>query len=477
MKHRACKLLIAAALLFVLPVSLLLYALSLPSFYGGSYYAELSDMYERLYETEGKKLVIIGGSNVAFGVDTQLLESILTQHGFEYTVCPFGLYAAVGTSVMLELSEDALSDGDIVILAFEPTTETMSSYFGATAFWKCCEDSEDMLLHLNRSQTSAMAGNYIPYLQERYAILKSGDFPQPEGVYTKASFNEACNMTYDREGNAMALGFDTGAPVDLAAVTIEEAFAQQVNQFYLDARQKGAAVYFSFSPVNHSALVEDSAVQSYFELCSETFLCPIISDPNRYIMDAGWFYDNNFHLNSAGAIVRTRNLAEDILAQLGCYDAVSITMPDMPASIAEVKTEDVDNRFFTYQSFEGGYLVSGLTDDGLEQTSLTVPSSYQGMPVVGFTADALSAAGCLQELTLPSSVESLPDGVFRNCAALERLILEHTDSLCRVTEHTFDGAEKLRIFVPSDAYHLYRDGTGCEINNWSTYLNRIYQYG
>ena len=37
----------------------------------------------------------------------------------------------------------------------------------------------------------------------------------------------------------------------------------------------------------------------------------MISDPNRYILDSGWFYDSNFHLNSAGAAVRTRLLAEE----------------------------------------------------------------------------------------------------------------------------------------------------------------------
>ena len=35
------------------------------------------------------------------------------------------------------------------------------------------------------------------------------------------------------------------------------------------------------------------------------------------------------------------------------------------------------------------------------------------------------------------------------------------------------GAEQLRIFVPREAYHLYRDGYGCEENVWTVWLDRI----
>jgi len=47
-------------------------------------------------------------------------------------VCP--LYAAVGASAMLDLSLGTLREGNIVILTLEPTSETMSTYFGATTF-------------------------------------------------------------------------------------------------------------------------------------------------------------------------------------------------------------------------------------------------------------------------------------------------------------------------------------------------------
>ena len=96
--------------------------------------------------------------------------------------------------------------------------------------------------------------------------------------------------------------------------------------------------------------------------------------------------------------------------------------------------------------------------------------------MAGFTADALSSAAALEQLRLPGSVESLPDGPFRECPALTRLILEHRNQPCSVTEHTFDGAGQVKVFVPSEVYPMYRDGAGCETNPWALYLDRVYPF-
>ena len=148
---------IAAFVLLVclLPGLLLAVGASLPRLYSESYYAELAPLTERLDRAEGKKLVLIGGSNIAFGVDAALLEELLAEKGYDFTVCPYGLYAAVGCISMLSLSEDALREGDIVILAVEPADETMSTYFGASAFLKCTEEAPWLLARLNAEQRSA----------------------------------------------------------------------------------------------------------------------------------------------------------------------------------------------------------------------------------------------------------------------------------------------------------------------------------
>lgn len=473
MKKRILAVLLLTALL---PLSLLLTGLSLPEYYGDSYYAELSELYQNLRVAEGKKIVIIGGSNVAFGVDSGLLEELLAQKGYDYTVCNFGLYGAVGIDAMLELAEPELGEGDIAVLAIEPTSESFSAYFGATAFWKCAEADYRLLLPLSRSQKSALAGNYLEYLQDRLSIRRSGILPSSEGVYAKSAFDSRGDMVYDRPGNVMALGYDTAAPIDLAEVFFESAFVQQVNGFCERTRAKGAAVVLSFCPMNRSALADasDGAVYAFFSRTLENFSCPVISNPNDYILASGWFYDSNFHLNTPGARVRIYTLACDLLNYLGCFSALEFVLPEMPGPAAAIVDTQTDTLDFLFQPIGGGgYVVCGLSESGKAKASLTVPNAYEGAPVVGFTAQAFVGNTALVELTLPERIESIPDWAFAGCPNLRTLWLLHRERPPAIGEAPFAGTAQLVIRVPEAAYSLYRDGAGCAGSPWEDYLNQI----
>ena len=90
---------IAAILVIVLPVGILLGMLfMLPSQYSNTFVGELDEKYNRLMEIDEPKIIVVGGSSVAFGLESEIIE--------EYTGMPvvnFGLYAALGTKVMLDL--------------------------------------------------------------------------------------------------------------------------------------------------------------------------------------------------------------------------------------------------------------------------------------------------------------------------------------------------------------------------------------
>lgn len=474
------RLIFGVCLLMLLPAILLGSAVSLPAIYQDSYYAELPAMKDYLHNAQGNRIILIGGSNIAFGVDTQLLEELLADKGMTYTVCSFGLYAAVGTSAMLDLSENELRPGDVVVLAFEPASEAVSTYFGATAFLKCAENHPGLIAGLKGSRLSAAIGNMIPMLQEKNAIVRSGVLPKAKGVYAKASFDERCNMTYDRAGNLMMLGCDTASPIKLNEVNIEQAFAEQVNDYINTARRSGAEIVMTFAPMNRSAMTayNDQDLLAYFTLLNSAFDCRLISDPHNYVMDSGWFYDSNFHLNSAGAKVRTVQLAKDLLADFGCCEPVNIELPDMPASIAQAVQDSADTADFLFERFENTntLTVIGLTEQGAAKTELAIPSSYRGMPVAAIAADALEEADQLVELSIPASIEYLPDGLFSGCHSLERLVLEHTSAPCTITAHSMDGAEDVQIFVPQEAYPGYRDGYGCEANLWEPYIRQMNTY-
>ena len=480
MKKKTVRIVCALLLAALIPLSLITADLLLPDYYSESYYAALSSMVRRLDSAPGNRLIVLGNSDVAFGLDGALLEEMLAEKGLSYTVCPFGLYGAVGMSAMLSLSQGALKKGDVVVLVCEPVSDALSAYFGASAFWKCAESSRWLLPRVGEQQRSALWGNYLSYLQEKMAIASSGEAPRPSGVYAKAAFDGRCDLTYPRPGNALPLGYDTSSPVDLREARVSADFAAQIKAYCEEAKKAGAKVCVSFSPVNALAVLDSSpeAVKAFFDEINRAFPCPVISDPNRYILASGRFYDTNFHLNTAGARLRTCLLAEELLPYLGCYSPVAYERPAMPPSAAALPQEGEDDGSFLFAATPDGrgWLICGVSEAGQKKESLSVPAFHEGLPVAGFADGALKNAGSMAELRLPASIEDLPDGVFRDCASLRRVVFSHREAPCRVHPDTFQGTANLRVFVPDTDYVLYRDGVGCEANPWAEHLDRVFRY-
>jgi len=102
--------------------------------YGQTFLGELAPKYERLNAIDEPKVIIVGGSSVAFGLDSKLLE----QH-IGMPVVNFGLYATLGTKVMLDLSRAGIHAGDIIVLAPEMDAQTLSLYFNPESTWQAVE--------------------------------------------------------------------------------------------------------------------------------------------------------------------------------------------------------------------------------------------------------------------------------------------------------------------------------------------------
>ena len=74
-KRNVLAILITLILLISIPVSIICVGFCLPAQYGKTYYAVLPKMFDKLKKTTGKKIVVVGNSAVAFGLDPKLAES------------------------------------------------------------------------------------------------------------------------------------------------------------------------------------------------------------------------------------------------------------------------------------------------------------------------------------------------------------------------------------------------------------------
>ncbi len=467
--------LVCMVLAALLPAALAAAALvALPKAYEETFLGELQDKYARLNETDEPKIVVIGGSSVAFGLDSAALEKATG-----YKVVNFGLYATLGTKIMLDLSVKGINRGDIVVLAPELDNQTLSLYFNATSAWQGLEGDLSMLFRTGRDNWGDLLAQLPDYLSKRVHYATSGEKLSPSGVYRHDSFNEYGDICYPRPYNVMKFQYDRTQTIRLVPEIFDADFLKYLNDYIDRVTHRGAAVYFSYCPMNEAALSKDTtdaSVADFNSFIAENVGCEIITDPNSSIMDKGYFYDTNYHLNDAGVTVHTAYLAADILRALGRTDAVIGELPDppgrQPASTgSQTAQADPWEKYFTYSDLGEGVQITGVTEEAAYLTALTLPESAAGRPVLSLGAGVFSSCRALQEITVGQTLSSIDDGAFSDCPTLLIIHMrrEEADTLA-CSEKLFDGTpDALEI-------HLYTETSFANFTTgyrWGVFASRM----
>ncbi len=456
---------ILSCLLILTPfLSVFLTAMLLPPQYADTYYGQLSVMVDKLKSTEGKKIVIIGNSAVAFGVDSALMEQLLNEGGLEYKVVNFGLYGALGTKMMMDLSEEYISEGDIVLFAPEFDEQSLSDYFSAEHAWYAI-DSDFSLLNLldSRLQVELMS-NYITYASRKFKQDQSGAPAQGSGIYAKSSFDENGDLkNYERANNVMSDGFDKNNLIVLDDTMYASTFVEYVNSFASSIKNRGADIYYTFMPViAESVLIDgEDAAERFYDSVDEMFDFNILNDLSTCILDKGWFYDSNVHLNSAGMTLHTVNLVNDVKNALGNTTKTEYILPEMPVVPQPDLEGEGDNSHadrFTYKQEGNYYTVTGLTEKGKQAKELVIPYQVDGLYIHAFTTDAFKNNETVESITVQDNIKTLSDGSFMGCVNLKKLVLKHESPAdISVGYHLLDGAEHCNVYVDQSVVSAFKN--------------------
>ncbi len=411
--------------------------------YENVFVAALGDKYEKLLSTDTKKIAVVGGSSVAFGLDSAALSAATG-----YEVVNFGLYATLGSKIMLDLSEDGLNAGDIVVFAPELDAQTMSLYFGARSAWQAIDANNTLYDAIKEHNGKDLEEAKEDFITDKKEYLEIGA-PDPSGVYNRRNFNEYGDVNYPRPYNTMTLGYDPNTLFTLTPDIVSDDFIGYFNAYCERMKERGVTVYFSFCPINSLSVAEGVTDETIAEM--ELFFhnsvnCPVISSLDDYIMDWGYFYDTNLHLNDAGVTARTVQLAEDILVRLGKSSDVAMTVPVPPGidpSISGGNAEG-DNTFaslfvYDYETMPDGTVVGacikGLSEEGEAFTGkeITVPASIDGCPVIRIMSEALSKMKSLEIIRIGTNISYIDDAAFKGCDSLKEIHIDFACADCTVS--------------------------------------------
>lgn len=428
--------------------------------YNDTYYGELAPMVERLKNTRGQKIIVIGNSGTAFGVDTAQLEDALRADGYDYTVCPFGLYGSLGTRLMLDLAEDSIKKGDIVLFMPELNGQALSLYFSAKDAWYALNGQEALLLRLPSELQGKMLGGYAAFVSESLKRRAENELPTASGVYARASFDARGDMkNADREANTLDGLVDSNNPIFLEPSLYDAPFVDYVNAYAERIERRGASIYYCFCPMNVNAVSGDAA--ALYDAVEEMFCFPVLGSVQDSLLDAAWFFDSNFHLNSSGMTVFTYRLTEQVKTWLGDTKRTELVLPDMPGTaqhVALIEGNNTDEACFLYAEDGDAWRITGVTADGQARRELTVPCVHGGRPVTSISAEAFSGCRALASVTIQQNIRSLPDNLFSGCISLRNVILRHTaPEQISAGYRLLDGVPNARVQVPQASLSAFRN--------------------
>ena len=427
MDKRTVRRIVATALAVILAeqVFFLICGFGLPVQFGDTFMGELKSKYERLKETSGKRIVLVGGSGVAFDCDSALMDDFFPS----YEIVNFGMYAGLGTKAVMDLSENYIHEGDIVILSPEQSEQTFSDYFNGEYMCQAADGAFGMLRDLKSENFEAMLGNFPRFALEKLNYVMKGQKPQTDSIYQKKSFNTYGDIELDtcRE-NILPNGYDVNQKVRFTEDVVQPEFMDYMNDWAKRLEKKGAVVWYRYCPVNKLSVEDMDDLAAYDVFLRQKLDFPVIGNPKNSLMEAEWFFDTNFHLNQPGKEVNTVQLIRDMKAMLGDDRAVTVELPEKPhRTWGDVSAE---TRIWTAKDSE----------------------TYQGE----------------ETIVIPENVTQIEDYAFSNCAGLKQIVLEQKDpSKCIVGQHLLDGTGA-EILVPQMSVDSYKRNYF-----WSVYAGRI----
>jgi hypothetical protein len=270
------------------------------------YLAIIGAKVERLKRTTSPKIVFVGGSNLAFGLDSRAVEEQLG-----YAVVNMGMGFNMGLRFMLDLVSPEIRTGDIVVLVPE-----YNLFYGLL-------DGDDRLIDVlelypdgfhyirSRDQLYNLANNLPEHIRAKLLRWLQRRKPDADCVYCPRAFNEYGDAVahLDRKpADVEKMDFlrSTARGVDMEAIRVINAFAQA-------AEQHGARVVLIFPcvPEPHFERRHEAIDRLYAKL-QQDLKVPMLSTPRDQTYPIGYFYDWVYHLNRQGRAVRTAKIIDEL---------------------------------------------------------------------------------------------------------------------------------------------------------------------
>jgi hypothetical protein len=259
-----------------------------------NYIEVIKDKHARLQRILSPRIILIGGSNVAFGIDSKKMESELGM-----PVVNMGLHASLGLTFMLNEVKADIRKGDLIVLSPEYYIKNAEDDLleQAIAFYPPAESYQPVPRFTRKKD---QVKRLVLHIQS--AIFKNKEQGESPHIYARESF--------DDHGDFVAhLSSHTSSFRDQYVIRKEvySDFIAQMNGFQQQAEGRGARVVFLYPPYARSAFDKNQdAIMFYQQQMDRLLKIRILNQPQTFAYSNAYFFDTIYHLNARGREERTR---------------------------------------------------------------------------------------------------------------------------------------------------------------------------
>ena len=273
--------------------------------YGNQYTGIFQYKMGRLVSMDGPKIVLVGDSNVAYGINSELIEK-----EFNIPVVNLGLHGGLGEKFHVDMAKANIQEGDIVIYAGN-RYDIYSDIDDIRLAWITVEFNSKYYKYVLKGQEMKMILTYPNYFYN--ALI---EFIKGTGAHTGSpeslGFNEYGDVSYFRALSQDDYFFEKGR-INIPKMSDEEKKAfNELNEY---VKAKGAILLIAGYPIGYDTYISDEDKEILSE-CKDSFQeglnCIIISDYEDYLFSYEYFYDSEFHLGTRGSELRTKQLIKDL---------------------------------------------------------------------------------------------------------------------------------------------------------------------
>ena len=288
------------------------------------YLAAFEDKVQLLQEHREPTLILVGGSNLTFGIDSEILEDEIrlpTLNG--------GLHAGLGLQFYLDVATKYARRGDTVILAPEYSLFSSSFFPDKRCAQKLIQQSPKgltQLLALKEFNLKELIDNFaLPEIaSQMQAGLKWYDAAQEvkqrknalkPGTYSRLNFNRHGDFV-GHHGLPQA---EVVPHLDKQHHFNSKKYARSaaaINKCAATLKAKGVKMFLAYQPMT-SPTYERSRpeMDKIHEFLKANLDIPVLHEPQEVSYDVSCFFDTNIHLNESAKRERTKVLASAIQRQ------------------------------------------------------------------------------------------------------------------------------------------------------------------